>query len=361
MATAYPIEANHQIYMVIDDCTTVYAAVVIGRVTDEIFGDFMSSGLMVTVSRDCLKSTTTTTGLYAVTGYPDQAFPNLNMASDAVDLAFSVPGFQSQNLHVIIPQNATFPVNAADLALRRLPVSLQGRVVDKTNRNPISGALVLSIDNPVSPPAIHALALRSPLYLPHANATPVQNVTITPSAAFQLTTDAAAGTTVLNFSSRSGMGANSILQLSNQSRSILEYCIVDHLGSGAANQPGQVFIRQPLNRSYAAGAATSVRAVTAAPSGAPAQLSGNADAGDGILLATQLLNGNALVVDPGTPANTEYHELGALTDNDGYYGITGAGRTRELFLQASHGGSTSDPVDWFLQFERNVNIVNFLL
>jgi hypothetical protein len=360
MATAYSIEANNEIYTVVDDCITVYAAVIIGRVTDEILGDFVSSGFTVTVSRDGLKSTTTTTGLYAVTGYPDQAFPNLNVASDAVDLGFSAPGFQSQNLHVIIPQNATFPVTASDIALRRLPVSLQGQVADKTNRNRISGALVLSIDNPVSPPAIHALALRSPLYLPHANATSVQNVTITPGAPFQLTTDAVGGTAVLNFSNRIGLSANSILQLSNQSKSILEYCIVDHLGLGAANQPGQVFIRQPLNRTYAAGAASSVQTVTAVPSGAPVQLSGNADAGDGILLATQLLTGNTLVIDPGTPANTEYHELGALTDNDGYYGITGAGRTRELFLQASHSGSTST-IDWYLQFERNINIVNFLL
>jgi hypothetical protein len=53
-------------------------------------------GGAMTISREGLKSTTTTTGLYAVTGYLDQAFPNLNMASDAVDLEFSAPGFQNQ-------------------------------------------------------------------------------------------------------------------------------------------------------------------------------------------------------------------------------------------------------------------------
>jgi hypothetical protein len=355
MASAYPIEANDRTYMVVDDCITTYAAVITGWVTDEILGDFVSAGLKVTVSYDGLKSTTTNTGLYAVTGYPDRKYP------PTVELKFSAPGFQNQTGSVGISPNANFPINGPDVALRRLPVSLQGRVVDKTNRNPVSGALVLSIDNPISPPTIHALALRSPLYLPHANATQVQNVTITPGATFQLTTDAIAGNAVLNFSSRSGLGANSILQLSNQFKSVLEYCIVDHLGPGAANQPGQVFLRQPLNRSYAAGPATTTQVVTAAPSGAPAQLSGDANASDGILLATQLLSGNTIVIDPGTPANTEYHELGALTDGEGYYGIAGAGRIRELFLQATHGASKSDPIDWYLQFERNVNIVNFLL
>jgi hypothetical protein len=361
MASAYPITANHRIYKVVDDCTTSYAAVVTGRVTDEILGEFVSSDFQVTVSRQGLMSTTTTTGFYAVTGYPDQAFPNLSTASDAVDLQFSAAGFRSGGLHVPIPQHATFPVIAADVSLRRLPVSIQGRVVDKTNRNPISGALVLSIDNPISPPAIHAIALRSPLYLPHANAIQVQNVTITVGASFQLTDDAIAGSAVLNLSSRSGLGPNSILQLSNQSQSILEYGIVDHLGPGAVNQPGQVFIRQPLNRSYATGTPTNVKVVTAAASGPPAQLSNDANAGDGILLATQLLSGATIAIDPGTPANTEYHELGAVTDGDGYYGIAGAGRIRELFLQATQGGSQSDPIDWYLQFERNVNIVNFLL
>ena len=361
MATAYQIEANHRIYMVVDDCTTSYAAVITGRFTDEILGEFVSSDFQVNVSREGLTSTTTTTGLYAVTGYPDQAFPNLTVASDAVDLQFSAAGFRSGALHVTIPQNATFPVMAADVALRRLPVSIQGRVVDKTNRNPISGALVLSIDDPVMPPTNHAIALRSLLYLPHSNATQVQDVTITPGASFQLTADAIAGSAVLNLSSRSGLAPNSILQLSNQSQSVLEYGIVDHLGPGAVNQPGQVFIRQPLNRSYATGTPTNVKVVTAAPSGPPAQLSGDANAGDGILLATQLLNGSTIVIDPGTPANTEYHELGALTDADGYYLIAGAGRIRELFLQASQGGSASDPIDWYLEFERNVNIVNFLI
>src|SRR5262245_59846465 len=134
MGTAYPIEANHRIYTVVDDCTTSYAAVVTGRVTDEILGEFVSSDFEVTVSREGLTSTTTTTGLYAVTAYPDQAFPNLSVASDAVDLQISAVGFRIGALHVTIPQNATFPVIAADVALRRSPVSIQGRVVDKTNR-----------------------------------------------------------------------------------------------------------------------------------------------------------------------------------------------------------------------------------
>jgi hypothetical protein len=356
MANAFPIDANDRVYTVVDDCVTAYAAIITGSVTDEILGDFASPGLNVTSSFGGLKPTTTSTGLYALTGYPDHKFPA------TVELKFSAPGFQNQSWNVGISSNATFPIDGPNVALRRLPVSLQGRVVDKNSLNPVSGALVLSIDDPglTPPPAIHAIALRSPLYLAHPNATQVQNVTITSGASFQLTTDAIAGSPVLNLFNRNGLAANSILQLSNPSKSILEYCIVDHLGSGPANQPGQVFIRQPLNRSYATGAATNVRVVTATLSGTVAQLSGDASAGDGILLATQPLNSNTIVVDPGTPAKTEYHELGAVADGDGYYGIAGVGRVRELFLQARNG-SKADLVNWYLQFEKNVNTVNFLL
>ena len=231
MSTAYPIQANNRTYLVVDDCSTSWIALITGLVTDEILGSFDASGFAVTADRGGVGFVAKETGLYAITGCPDQAFPKLNMVGDWVDLEFSAAGFRSQSLRVPIPQNATFPVSAQGVALRRLPVSLQGRVVDKTNRNPVSGALVLSIDNPILPPTIHALALRSPLYLPHANATQVQNVTITPGATFQLATDAIGGNAVLNFLSRSGLGGNSILQLSNQSKSILEYCIVDHLGT----------------------------------------------------------------------------------------------------------------------------------
>ena len=238
---------------------------------------------------------------------------------------------------------------------------IQGRVVSKTNRQPIAGASIVAIDNPITPPAVHTLVLRSPLYLPHADTTAIQSATITPGGGAQLNEDTPTDGLVITLSTRTGLGPNAIVQLSNASQTIVEYAVVDHLGSGAANQPGTVFLKQPLNRSYPAGVATTVQFVTATPTGTPAQLNGDADAGDGVVLASQLLTGNTIVIDSTTPANTEYHELGALTDGDGYYGIAGAGRIRELFLQATQGGSQSDPIDSYLQFERNVNIVNFLL
>jgi hypothetical protein len=222
MATPYPIQANNRTYMVVDDCITSWIALITGSVTDEILGNFDASGFEVAADRLGVGFAAKETGLYAVTGRPDEAFPNLTMAPDAVNLTLTAPGFQSQTLHVTIPQNATFPVIATPVSLRRLPVLIQGRVVSKINRAPIAGASIVPIDNPITPPTIHTLALRSPLYLPHADTTAIQSVTITPGGGATLNEDALAGSATITLSDRTGLVLNSIVQLSNASGTVVE-------------------------------------------------------------------------------------------------------------------------------------------
>jgi hypothetical protein len=345
---------------VFDDVTTIYSAVIIGSVTDEILGDFLSAGFTVAASRPDLQTTATATGLYAVTGYPDQSFPLLDTMGYSVDLVMSAPGFISQSLTVPIPQHSVFPVSKSAVALRRLPTRIQGRVVNKTTRAPIAGALILSIDDPATPPTVHATVLRSPLYTKRTDGTQVQLVTMAMGGAAHLNEDATGGDNVLILSDRTGLGPNSIVQLSNGSKTTIEYAMVNHLGPGAANQPGQVFLRHPLNSTFAKFAGSTVQFVTTTPTGSPALLAGDANAGDNVLMATQLLNGTTLAIDPATPAQTEYHEVGAWTDSGGYYSISGAGRTRELFLQASKG-TLKSLVDWFVDYDRTPNIVDFQL
>jgi hypothetical protein len=324
-------------------------------------GQFLVNGLTVTPSRSDLLATTTRTGLYAVNTFPEKAFPLLSSTNYPVDLVLNAPGFRSQNLHVTILQNSIFPVTAPAVALRRLPVRVQGRVVRKSNRAPLAGASVGSVDDPLSPPpATHAIVLRSPLYSAHPNNTQIRLVTITAFGAAQLAAPATGGDAVLNFSDRTGLGPNSIVRLSNPTGTLVEYGVVDHLGPGAASSPGQVFLRRPINSSYAAGVATTLQFVTAAPAGGPAQLQGDADAGDGVLMATQLLNTGTLAIDLPTPAQTEYHELGALTDADGYYGISGVGRVVEIFLRASQGALNS-VTGWFVPYDQPRSILDFQL
>ena len=138
---------------------------------------------------------------------------------------------------------------------------------------------------------------------------------------------------------------------------MIEYGVVDHLGPGAPAS-GQVFLRNVLNHSFAKSAAVTL--FTPSLVGGPATLSSDANAGDGILLASQLLNGaSALVVDTGLPT-AEYHEVGALTDTDGYYGLDGMGRVREVFLFSTQG-ALHRTVPWFIEYDQAVNVVDLRL
>jgi hypothetical protein len=357
VSTPYQVQAGNLLYTVVDDCTTIYWAVLTGAVTDEILGEFYSPNFTVEVARPDLGTKTTANGLFAVTAYPDRSFPQLATTSYTVNLVLRAPGFRDFNVAATIPVNATFPVVIPPVAMRRLPVRIQGRVVNDVTRAPVAGASVFSVDDPMTPPLVHTTALRSPLYFAHATGVSAQLVTIASMGGATLTADSAVGAHVLDLSTRAGLGPGSILQLSNMSKLIVEYAVVDHLGTGPAAGPGEVFLRNAMNRSYPAGLPTTVRFVSAMLVGAPATLSVDADAGDGVLRATQLLNGATLAVEPGT-LSEEYHEVGALTDPDGYYGLDGIGRVQEIFLKASQG-ALQQTQGWFIEYDHAINVADF--
>jgi hypothetical protein len=353
LTTSHQVKVNDLLYTVVDDCTISYEVVVAGQVTDEIFGDFREPGLTVSVSRPDLKPRTSTDGLYTIAGYPGQAFPDLNTTSYPLTLTVGAPGFRTVPLPMTIPMNANFPVPAPPAALRRLPVRIQGRVVkDAIPHNPVGGVLIHSQPNP-STPTTFVTSLRSPLCFPHVSGAAVQAATLTSVGSAVLSTAAAVGSKVLSLSTRSGLAPGLLVQLSSSSLERVEYGVVDSLGPGAPASPGQVFLTNPLNRSYANAGAVSF--FSASPAGPTASLLTDAGTGDGVLVATQLFTGTTLVVDAGA-LNVEYHEIGALTGSDGFYGFDGMGRVQDIVLKA---GSNPKTVDWFIEYDKAINFVDF--
>jgi hypothetical protein len=334
---------------VVDDFTSVYRAVITGVVADEILGELFAPDLSIEVDRPELVAKTTRNGLFAITGYP-------NPKAYTVQLTASASGFRSlTTAPVTIPANAVLPVPAPTMALRREPVTVQGRVVaDTAQRLPITGARVVLVDNPNTPPSVHSILLRSPLFLTHAAGITVREIGMTSFGSSQLNSDATSGTKTVSLLSTAGLGAGSVLQFANASGTSVAYSIVDSLGASA----GQVLLRQALNVSFGSGAA--VQFLNPGAPGASATLALDADAGDGVLMASALLAGTTLEIDPGTPS-VEYHETGALTDANGYYGIDGVGRAAELFFEASHTGFTSKIREWAVEYDNQVNIVDFRL
>ncbi len=345
------------VYTVTTDVTTHYWAVITGAVTDEIFGTFNMPGFAVELTRDDLQTKTTAQGLYALTGRPTLSFPQLATTAYSVSYTLTAPGFRDYPMQVPIPVNSAFPVNALGAPMRRLPVRLQGRVVSDATGLAVVGASVISVDNPnppsppPPPPIAHSMLLRSPLHAVHPINTPVQAVTLTQTGSAALTQPAAAGTTTLVLNTTSGLTGSAFIQIMTPDTLLVEYAVVASTGPA----PGQVNLATPLNRSYGVGTASAVNFVTAALSGSAAHLLADPNIGDGILVADALFTAGTVVVDDGAAA-VEYHELGAVTDNMGYYAFNGVGRVQELFLQAN--GATP-PTPWMIEFDQPVNVVDF--
>lgn len=359
MKPPFQTQANGRTYTVVDAGRSFYEALITGTVVDEVFGDFFNPGFAVQTSRPDLGVNAADTGLYAVTGHRGQSFPQITPTTYQVNLVLSAPGFRDSPVQVTIPPGATFPVPAPVVTMRRLPVLIQGRVVSDTTGAPISAAQVLSVDNPTPPPHSLATALRLPLYFAHALGASAQQVTFTSTGTAPLASDVTGGATVLSLTTRAGLAAGSVIRLANVSQTLVEYGVVDHLGPGSAAAAGEVFLRNALNRTYLAGTATTVQFGTVAAAGAAVSLTADANAGDGVLIASALINVTTVAVDQGN-ANEEYHEVGALTDSDGYYGFEGMGRVVEIYLRASQGASTQTQ-DWFVEYDQGVNVVDFQL
>lgn len=343
-------------YTVVTDVTTVYAVVITGTVMDEIFGRFDGPDFEVNPKRPDLDTKTTRQGLYAINAYLMKSFPKLASTSYSIDYTLTAPGFRDYTMNVTLPANTALPVSAPTAAMRRLPVRLQGRIVSDTTGLPISGALIMSVDNPTPPspppppPVPHTIMLRSPLYAAHPKNATAQSVTLAQVGSAQLTTAASSGSTEILLSNTVGLGGSAFLEIRTPDNVLVEYAVVKSVGPA----PGTVVLATPLNRSYAAGSASIVSFVTATTTGAPAHLISDANDGDGILVTDALLTSATVVIDSGG-ATVEYHELGAVTDSNGYYGVNGIGRVGELFLQAN--GAT--PLAWMIEFDQATNVVDF--
>jgi hypothetical protein len=357
LAAIYQVNAHGNVYTVVDDCTTVYLALVTGGATDEIFGALAAPGFAVELQRTDLSAKAFDNGLYALTGYPGNSFPQLATTAYTVNYVLTAPGFRDLPMTSNIPVNAIFPVPAPAAAMRRLPVRIQGRVVGSTSRLPIPGALIASVDNPASPPTVHSTVLRSPLYFTHANLSAVQTVTIAVGPGATLQQAVESGDQVITVSTRTGLAANPIVRLTGSAGVQLEYATVDHLGPGPVASPGQVFLKNALNQSYPI-AGTAVDFVSATLVGAAEKLSADTDVADGVVLADALFS-TTVALEAGT-ALEEIHEVGALSDSNGYYGFDGIGRVQELFLRATQGASKLT-VDWFVQYDQPLNLVDFRL
>jgi hypothetical protein len=356
LAFVYQVEVRNRTYTVVDDLTIVYRVLIIGVARDEITGEPPRIKFTVRVEQEGLQAKTLDGGLFCIAGYLERVFPDLS-ATGPVDLVITAPGYREASLPVNIPPNATFPVDAGDVVLRRLPIRIQGRVVeDTTDRNPISGTKILIVDDP--PVTEHVVALRTPLHFDHANGVTVRQRQLDSDGVDrELVAQAPAGSRTLSLNNRIDLASDNVLRIGSGSQ--VEFIMIDSLIPADPAQPGEVTLGNVLNHTFLA--ATPVQKVTPGATGMTRSLVREADAGDGVLILDGVLNVDTIeVVDP-TPEQVEYHALGALTDAEGFYRFDGIGRVRTVHLEASATGFIALPISWTINYEQPVNIVNFRL
>lgn len=355
------VTAGH-IYHVVDDVTTTYQALIIGRARDEITKEPLAVALDVHTNLTGVLVKTAAAGYYCVAGRAHLLFPDQTVAHEVV-VSLAAARYRTVTHNVVIPAAPTFPVYAADVLLRPQPVRLQGRVMeDGSKRTPVAGARVEVID-PSSPlPAEHVVALRTSLGFDHDTVgVTVRGRPFNGTGAVRALHHAApGGATQVMLTDRTGLAGNPILRFGLADGPIVEYSVVDAVSNDPPNlaQPGQITLRTPLTHTHPAG--TPVEPVTPGAITTTAQLARPAQAGDGLLiLDTAVTEPTIEIDDPSAPR--EIHQLGAVTDATGFYRLDGIGRLSKIRLHVTAAGYQARTLDWVVNYGQSHSTIDFFL
>jgi hypothetical protein len=348
-------------FLVSDDIRTTYLALVTGSVVDEVSGGTPVVPVAIRAVRSGtglalpqIQPVTLVNGSYCLAGYADQVFPDTTQ-SYQVDITASASGYVGPTVTVTIPPNPHYPVEAGQLVLQPTPVGLRGRVTRLVDRRPVSGALVQTVDDPVTPPSEHVVALRGPLNFAHPatiglNPTPVQPLAAV-GGVKHLFTGSGSGP-VLQLDDRTGLQPGDVVAVGAGS---VELGRIQSLGPGISVTPGDVTLDTSLAATYAAGTPLQGYRI----SGAPLHLKRDAFAGDGLVLLDATLSDGAIEIADVQTTHVERQVVGALSDADGYYAFRGLGRVPSMLLRASAGALHSPSnVAWTIAYGQPINIVD---
>ena len=345
MSAPHIVDSGGWLYTVVDDLTVSLVVIATGAVRDEISGLPLPAPLSVIASRPDIFVKTLDNGLYALSAYVEEAFPNLTTTAYSFQVSLVAPGYRDAAGTVNIPAATVFPVPAPSPALRANTLRLQGRVVQQAGTHPsIANALVRAT-------TAGLFSARTPIHFSHAAGTTIRGRTLTPTGASKLLIeDTPWGASRIVVDNTAGIVANTLLRLGTDIEA--EYVVAAGLGA-----PGEVLLTGPLARSFRSGA--SVRRHNRGGTGVTRTLARSADAGDGLLLCSGAISAATVEIVDG--AATEYTTLGALSDAAGFYALDGTGGVTLAEFTASAGGFSDLPVDLELNYSQPVNILDFRL
>jgi hypothetical protein len=345
MSAPYIVTAQGIAYTVVYDSAIPYDACVTGSLIDEAAGTPLLVAPSISVDRPGILVNLASGGFFALACYVDLVFPQLATTAYHFTLTIAAPNYRSQSVVVGIPAGSVLPLVLPPIAMRALPVRLQGRVVADVNRAPIAGATV-------NVTTANITALRTPAYFDHAAGVTVAAVTLTPvGAATQLATAALGALSSITVTSAAGIAAGQVLQIGPDINA--DFGVVASVDAAS----GAVVLLNAINSSFPAGAP--VQPVAIAPAGPSASLFRDVNAGDGLLLLAGPLVASAIEIADGP--NTEYHVTAATTAVDGYYHLNGIGGVVSIDLTAQAAGFADLTHTLAVAYGNSVNVVDFRL
>lgn len=347
------VTAGARAYEIVDDRIAVFQALLIGTTADEQG----TAPTFFTVSADdpTLLCSAHGGGAVCLAGDPDVALAD-HTVPHTIAITIDAPGFRTQTQSVTVPANPVFPITLPSIALRRDPIRVQGRVVALDTGAAVANAAVVMLDTAVPLPR-HAVLLDSPLWADHAAAVGLQGQALTPVASpvpiKKLAADADAGATTLILDDRQGLGGGQVLRIG--APGAYGFAEIATL----AAQPGGVTLASPLARSARTGDAAAPFALGGSM-GPAAKFFDAGFAGEGIVMLDAVPAGDVIVItDP--PGVREYHQLGTVSDAEGYYALNGITRLAVLPLQASAGGFVTAKTSWSVDWSRTPNLLDWRL
>jgi hypothetical protein len=249
--TTHLVTTDVATYQVVDDITTTFGALIIGRAVDELTGQPPYDPIECTATLDGITPGAPGEerrfsvshgdgGTFALAGEVDRTFPNHAVAAYQVDLAVRAFGYLPAPGTVSVPAAALFPLPPVQVPLHRRALWLEGRTVDG------GGAPVANTVVSVVQPAGLA-GLQASLSFAHGSLTPIDAMApAAVGAPLQLWRDAFAGESDIWLWTRTNLAVGALVRLTSTSGT--EFAMVAAL-PGAANlaKPGRVVLQAPLS------------------------------------------------------------------------------------------------------------------
>jgi hypothetical protein len=326
------LSAGHR-YEVASDLVLRTLVFVRGAVTDDAGGRAVPLPFAVACDEPLLRLTSHD-GAYALSGDTDVAFTDRTIPHP-LSVEVAAEGYRPAAAAVVVPANPSFPVDAP-IALRRQPVRVTGRVTALATGLPIAGARV-TVAGPPLPAPDKAVLLDRPLAADLGAGAVVQGHIVTavasPVAVKTVVAVARSGQDILLVDDRQGLAAGQLLRFGSAERA--HWAEIAAVSATPVNPalPGLVTLTAKLALSVAAGARAAPFALGAA-SGPACAPSGNAYAGESLLIRDDAPSGDVVAIaDP--PAPVRYAGLGVLSDAAGDYAIDGLARLAAPVLEVA--------------------------